>query len=151
MLATFVYAQKIEFRETKYIYTLDNEFSKKGNIEFKEELISLRYLNSQKTISCDNEFIYIDDNNETKKFPRDEKIEYSVFFSVIKAVYEDDMLAFGDNFNILQKEGETLLTPDNEYLSRIIEKIVFKKNGKKLNYLLIYFTNRDTIKIEQID
>ena len=150
ILFYIVYAKEINFKETKYIYALDNEFSKKGIIDFKKELISLKYLNSEKTVSSDKEFIYIKEKGETKKYTKDEEVQYSIFFSVLKAVYENDLNGFSDNFKVKQT-GETELIPNNDYLASVIEKIIFKKSPEKLKYMIIYFTNQDTIKIEQID
>lgn len=147
---SLVLAELINFQEIKYIYALDQELQTKGTIEINEDSIILKYTNSSQVVKYDDSFIHIINNNETQKITHDENIEYALFFSLIKGVFQNNTTLLSNNFTIKKTKDTTTLIP-NEYLANAIEKIEYKKPNKILEYLTIFFLNQDTIKIKQLD
>lgn len=147
---SLVLAELINFQEVKYIYALDQELQTKGTIEINEDSIILKYTNSSQVVKYDDSFIHIINNNETQKITHDENIEYALFFSLIKGVFQNNTSLLSNNFTIKKTKDTTTLIP-NEYLANAIEKIEYKKPNKILEYLTIFFLNQDTIKIKQLD
>lgn len=146
----FLLAQTINFKEVKYIYALDQELYKNGSIKIDDNTIILQYSNSSQIIKYDDLFIHIINNDEIQKIPHNENIEYSVFFSLIKGIFQNNLTLLANSFTINKDKDKTILIP-NEYLANAIEKIEYKKQNKKLKFLRIFFLNQDSIKITQLD
>lgn len=150
LLHSIVLAELINFQETKYIYALDQELQKNGSIEINEKLIVLKYSNSSQVVKYDDTSIHIINQNDVQTIPHEESIEYNLFFSLIKGVFQNDTTLLANSFTITKDKDTTTLIP-NEYLANAIEKIEYKKTNNKLDFLTIFFTNQDHIKIKQLD
>jgi len=149
-LTTYSFAQEIHFKEIKYIFALDSEFSKQGSLKIDDKKIQLKYQGDSKSVLFDPESISFITKENKEIFTHEEQQEYTIFFSLVQGVFNNDIKKLQENFTLKIQKEENLLIP-NEYLSSIIEKIVYKKDKEKLVYLHIYFLNQDKIKIVQLD
>lgn len=144
----FLNAQNITFSEKKYIYAVDNEFTKSGKLLIDTQKVVLQYLNSEKKVIYTKDLIQIIDNGIIENFTHEENIQYKLFFTLVIAIYNNDLQQVKENFVVKQDQKETTLLP-NEQIASVIEKISFEKNEKRLKQLIIYFKNQDRITIEQ--
>ncbi len=145
-----LFSKEVHFNETKYIYALDNKFSKIGTLNIKDTKVTLHYKNSDKNIIYTNENIQIITQETTETFTHEESIEYNLFFQLVLGVYTNNITLLNENFAIKKNDKITTLLP-NEYLSSVIENIEYEKNNDKLKYLKINFVNQDRITIEEIE
>jgi len=150
LITTILFSQEINFKETKYIYALDNELHKNGTLNINKDTISLRYTNSDKKIIYTNDNIQIKTKNTTEIYTHEESIEYNIFFQLVLGVYTNNSQILMENFTIKSQNEMTTLLP-TEYLASVIETIEYKKEDDKLKYLKINFTNQDRITIEEIE
>jgi len=148
LISTFLFSQEIQFHETKYIYAVDNEFTKRGTLNIDTNTVKLHYKGSDKNIIYTNENIQIITEGEIETFTHEESFEYTLFFQLVLAVYTDDTTLLLDNFTIDKKEKITTLLP-TEYLASVIQNIEYEKNNNSLKYLTIHFLNQDRITIEE--
>jgi len=145
-----LFSKEVLFNETKYIYALDNVFSKIGTLNIEESKVTLHYKNSDKNIIYTNENIQIITKQSTETFTHEESVEYNLFFQLVLGVYTNNTTLLNENFTIKNNDNTTTLLP-NEYLSSVIENIEYEKNKDKLKYLKINFVNQDRITIEEIE
>jgi len=144
-----LFSQEIHFKETKYIYALDNELSKVGTLNITDNKVILQYKSSDKTVIYTAQNIKIVSKDDKEIYTHAESVEYDLFFKLVLAIYTNDTTLVLENFAITKKKKTITLLPD-EYLSSILETIQYEKDGKKLKYLEIHFTNQDRITIEEI-
>jgi len=150
LLTTIVFSQKILFNETKYIYALDNEFTKNGTLNIDKNKVTLHYNNSEKNMIYTAENIQIITKNNTKTFTHEESVEYNLFFQLVLGIFTNNTTLLLDNFTIETEKNIITLLP-NEYLASVIKNIKYEKNNDKLKYLTINFINQDRITIEEIE
>lgn len=146
---SILFSQEIHFKETKYIYALDNELSKMGTLNITDNKVILQYESSDKTVIYTTRNIEIVSGYDKKIYTHEESIEYELFFKLVLAIYKNDTTLLLENFTIIQKNNTVNLLP-NEYLASVLKTIQYEKDGKKLKYLKIDFTNQDRITIAEI-
>ena len=146
---TTLFSQEIHFKETKYIYSLDNELRKTGTLTIQDNQVTLHYKNGDKNIIYTSENIQIITKNNTEMYTHEESPEYNLFFQLVLGIYTNNTTLLSENFTIKENNSTIILLP-NEYLSSVIESIKYEKDNAKLKYLTINFTNQDRITIEEI-
>ncbi|RBQ30735.1 hypothetical protein CRU92_10335 [Arcobacter sp. FW59] len=148
ILTTFAFSSSIDFEEEKYVNALQTSVYKYGNIDIKDDIITVSYKNlSSSYIFYEDYFILKDKDNE-QKLSYDEKVELSLFYKLISFIYKDRKDGVEEFFKLQNIDENSVLIP-NEYVSNAIEKIEFKKDENRLKFLKIYFKNEDYIKIVQ--
>ena len=144
-LCTNIFSQNIEFTQNKYLSAFDRTVISKGKLSFEKNKMSLYYENDDKTVHLTPSKIIISTEKRDFIYDKQDKIELSIFLSLIQAIFNDDEQSLKKSF-ILSKNSHILLQP-KEFLENIIKKIEYKKDGKKLIYLNIYFVNKNRINI----
>ena len=144
-LCTNIFSQNIEFTQNKYLSAFDRTVISKGKLSFEKNKMSLYYENDNKTVHLTPSKIIISTEKRDFIYDKQDKIELSIFLSLIQAIFNDDEQSLKKSF-ILNKNSHILLQP-KEFLENIIKKIEYKKDGKKLVYLNIYFVNKNRINI----
>lgn len=147
-LLQFSYAKDITFSEKRYIYAIDNEFSKNGKLFMESQKVVLEYPQNNKKVIYTKDFIQIIDEEKTESFTHEENKQYNLFFTLVIAIYNNDLEQLQENFEIKKNKEEVTLLP-KEQIASVIEKISFEKTKERLKYLTIYFQNQDRITIEQ--
>lgn len=143
----YAFAQTIHFKEQRYIYALNNSIYKKGFIDFSKKSIETWYEKS------DEKLIFKDSNLYIKKgstLTQNNNIASKVYFTLLEGIFFDNKDKINSFFKIEQKEEKTLLLPKNS-VSNYLEKVEYKKQDNKLEFLKIFLLNNDRIIIEQID
>ncbi len=146
ILLEFFYAEEIKFTQSKYINALDMSIKKIGILNFREDNLILQYSGENKIINFTKNNIIILNKNQKETLTYEKNIKLFLFYNLLKSIFTNNNSSLEDNFNIVKKEDETTLVP-KDYISNIIKKIVFKKVKNKLEYLNIYFINKDRITI----
>jgi hypothetical protein len=123
------------FKETRYIYSIDQELQYKGAITFGEDSIKIEYSEPKHEVI---EYRY-DDENPQKKY----------FFLILKSIYAEDTLFLNEFFFVRDDANETMLLP-KELIKNVIKQVHFKKENKVLEFLHIDMKNDDWIKIETL-
>ena len=59
LITTILFSKEVQFKETKYLYALNNEFSKIGTLNIDDNKILLHYNHSDKNIVYTSENIQI--------------------------------------------------------------------------------------------
>jgi hypothetical protein len=144
----FLFAQDIKFSEKRYIYAIDNEFSKNGKLFIDEKKVVLQYMQSEKKVIYTKDIIQVIDGDTVQNFTHEENVQYDLFFQLVLAIYNNELQKLQENFQVKRADEEIILFP-KEQIASIIKKISFKKVGQRLKYLTIYFQNQDRITIEQ--
>jgi len=144
-LCTNIFAQNIEFTQNKYLSAFDRTVTSKGYLSFEKNKMSLFYKNDNKTVHLTPNKVIISTEKRDFIYDKKDKIELSIFLSLIQAIINDDEISLKKNF-ILKKNTRILLEP-KEFLENIIKRIEYKKDDKKLKYLNIYFVNKNRIHI----
>ncbi len=147
-LSNILFSKEVHFNETKYIYALDNKFSKVGTLNIEDAKVTLHYKNSDKKVIYTDENIQIITSNTTEIYTHEESLEYNIFFQLVLGIYTNNTSQLGENFTLKQDKNLVTLIP-NEYLSSVIETIEYEKNNNTLKFLKINFTNQDRITIEE--
>jgi len=140
-------AQKVEFTESNYINALDMTTSKKGSLNFLPNSVILQYHNENKIITFNEENITVSTKYDKETLEYNENVELALFFTLVNAIFRDDIDSLKEDFDVIISKNITLIP--NDYIANVIEKIQYKKNNSKLEYLKIYFTNENRIKIVQ--
>lgn len=146
----FLFANPIKFKEEKYINALQTSVNKNGILKLENDFIEINYFEENKSFIFYNDHIILKTKEKEDILKYEENIELSVFLKLIKSIYKNQLEDLKEYFGISNENGKTILTP-NEYLANVIQKIEFKKNNEKLEFLKIYFVNEDWIKIVQIN
>lgn len=142
----FGFCEPIKFKEEKFISSLQTSVYRDGLMNISNNSIEIKYPNEKKS------FIFTDGNiieknaNEEKILTYDENLELTIFSKIIRSIYQDKTDELKEYFEIRDEDKKIILLP-NEYISNVINKIEYKKNNSKLEFLKIYFTNEDWINI----
>lgn len=145
--AISLFSQTINFKETKYIDALDNEIKKTGYIHFGKDFIETSYINDEEVLLFKDEFLYIKKANESIEIDLNRDMAKKIYFTILEAIYLDDLTNLELYFEIKKENKKITLTPKSVVAS-YLKSIEFKKD-KKLEFLIIYMLNNDRIRIEQ--
>ncbi|RXK12552.1 hypothetical protein CP965_08200 [Halarcobacter mediterraneus] len=149
LFAINIFAQTIHFEESKYIDALDTSTKKTGYINFKEDSIETSYENSDEVLLFQEDTLFIKKKDETVEIDLNRDMPKKIYYTLLEAIYLDDISNLELYFEIEQKNDEVFLKPKS-IVANYIKSINYKKN-KKLEYLHINMLNNDRISIEQID
>ncbi len=149
VLITSLFSQTINFKEEKYIEALETQTKKFGTIEFKEDSIKSTYKNSDETLLFKDETLYITKGSETQEIDLNRDMPKKIYFSVLEAIYLDDLSNLELYFEI-EKNNNLITLKPKSVVANYVKEIKFKKTSK-LDFLIIHMLNNDRIKIEQIN
>ncbi len=144
-----LYADSIRFVEHKYIGSLHTTISRKGVIDFNKDSIAVSYKQQKQSYVFFDEYLLVKDGDKEDSFSYEDKIELSLFYKLIKLVYKDEDDGISDYFRVEKTKKQVVELIPKEYISNAIDTIEYKKDGNNLEFLNIYFTNEDRIKIVQ--
>ena len=144
-----IFAQTIHFKESKYIDALNASTKKTGYITFKEEAIETSYENSSEVLLFQEDTLFIKKKDETIEIDLNRDMPKKIYYTLLEAIYLDDISNLKLYFEIEQKNSEIFLTPKS-IVANYVKNISYKKTTK-LEYLHINMLNNDRISIEQID
>lgn len=146
---TSLFSQTINFQEVKYIDALGTQTKKFGTIEFNEEFIKSSYKNSDEVLLFKEETLFIKKGEQTQEIDLNRDMPKKIYFSILEAIYLDDLSNLELYFEIKKENSEITLSPKS-VVAKYVKEIKFKKTSK-LDFLKIYMLNNDRIEIEQIN
>ena len=127
LIQVSLYANTLHFKEERYIHSIDTSFYKKGVITFEENKIITSYSNSNDTLIYTTDTLTIKNSQETKKVDLTKNMQIKIFFLLLKAIYENDLIILEQFFTIAQEDTTYILTPKAS-ISSYISTISYKKN-----------------------
>ncbi|MDR2790994.1 MAG: hypothetical protein LBB59_08490 [Campylobacteraceae bacterium] len=133
LLALFMplFAEKIEFLETRYIEALNEKTVRAGEIEFETDKTSIRYLPPyERKITLENNTIITQTKDLTVKKSTEEEQNTVYMFVIFKALFENDETKLGKFFKITKGKTDVVLTPLST--SMPISKIIYSHDIKKI-------------------
>lgn len=148
IFTTICFASSINFEEEKYVSALQTSVYKYGNIDIKDDKITVSYKNLNSSYIFYKDYFILKDKESEQKQSYEKRIELGLFYKLILHIYKDKKDDIEEFFQVTNDNKTTILTP-NEYISNAIEKIEYKKELNKLKFLKIEFKNEDYIKIVQ--
>lgn len=134
----------IEFKEERFLEALNHSIIKKGNIKFENSGVLLQYENDSNSFSFQN--------NQLFKLPENVLIDNQasiIYFTLLQAIFNDDLETLNYYFEISNKESLHILTP-KAMIANYIETIEYTKINNQLKQLIIYLKNSDRIMIEPL-
>lgn len=146
LFSFYAFGATIKFKEEKYISALQTSVFRDGLITINNERIEIKYLKEKKSFIFNAQHIIEKNDTQEKILNYEDHLELTLFSKIIRAVYQNQPQELDAYFVITNKDKKTVLLP-NEYIANVIEKIEYKKEHNQLEFLKIYFINKDWINI----
>ncbi len=142
-------AKIINFQEEKYIEVIDNSTLKQGTLEFIQNKIILKYQNSNRVLTYEEDTLTIQKNDEIQKIDLSSQIALKMVFLLIESIYKNDMEMLQAFFTIEKKKDFIRLAP-KEDIKSYLKYVEFKK-GETLEFITIHMTNGNTTTIRELN
>ncbi|RLA80736.1 MAG: hypothetical protein DRG78_10390 [Epsilonproteobacteria bacterium] len=149
LLVIPTFSQTIHFSEEKYYDALEKRFNKEGKIIFDNGKIQIVYDDST-TVTYTGDFLYTQKDGKMKKLDLSKKPAVKMFFLLFEAIYFNKREVLNSYFTSQKLKDIMILTP-KENISRYINIVQYQKIKNRLNFLEIKLTNKDWVRIEELD
>jgi hypothetical protein len=149
LLVSSIFAKSIQFSEAKYVDALGKTFQKSGKITFAKNSMQIDYADKT-SLFYSGDFVISTKGTRRKKIDLKKNPSIKMFFLLFEAIYFNKKSLFTRYFDQEKKQGVVILTP-HKTIHQYIESVHYKKTAKKLNFLEIYMSNKDRIRIEERD
>jgi len=149
LLVIPTFSQTIHFSEEKYYDALEKRFNKEGKIIFTDGKIQIVYDDST-TVTYTGDFLYTQKDEKTKKLDLNKKPAVKMFFLLFEAIYFNKTEVLNSYFTSQKLKGIIILTP-KENISRHINIVRYQKIKNRLKFLEIKLTNKDWVRIEELN
>lgn len=142
--------ETIKFQEDKYIDILQQSQSKKGELTFDNETITLKYKNSSRKLIYKNDTLKIETKDDTQIIDLNNQFTLKMIFLLIKSIHYNQVNLLDDFFYLKIVKGVSNLSPKGS-VGNYIEHISFKKTNNKLQFIEILMTNKNKTTIKHYD
>ena len=144
-------AQSIQFKESKFIEGLDLSTHRKGTVTYTKEKTVIQYQDGKMITKLDNILTVHNEERELlTSVNLDEKPHIALYFTLTKSLFSKDFNSLKEDFSITENNLEILLIA-HKNIQKIISDIkVSLHKDETINFFIINFTNKDTIKIEAL-
>lgn len=150
LLSLPIFAQSIKFFEEKYYEALSKTIKKTGKIKFLKSSIEIIY-DGDDTVLIYKDDLLITQKEDTKKvLDLSKSPAVKIFFILLEAIYFDNRRLLESYFTIKETKEYISLVP-RKNISSYLDIVRYKKTNKKLNFLQINMSNKDQIRIEEIN
>lgn len=146
LASLYTLAEPIKFKEEKFINAIQISTYRNGLMNINSMSIEIIYPKENKSFIFNKENIIEKKGNEEKILNYEENLELTIFSKIIRSIYQNETDELKEYFDIKNENKKIILIP-NEYIANAINKIEYKKNDSKLEFLKIHFTNEDWINI----
>lgn len=147
VMALTLMAGGYDFKEKRYVYSIDKTLQMKGEIAFDEKGMKIDYVEpevrhivydglSMDVLGSDGETLQHVDLNEQPMM--------KVYLDFIHKLYRGDYEALSENFSIHKTASVVLLTPIAP-VDKVIESVVVHRNAKGLEQIMTKMSNGDEI------
>jgi hypothetical protein len=143
---TTLSAQSYDFTELRYSDAIGKFTQLEGKITFKPEGLDIEYPKSKRALEYDGEDIIFYENEKERELPSAQASQMARYFDILKLLHEGDASELEENFEVKEKDGQTLLKPKGA-IKYYIEHIELIKENKELKYVKLFLKNSDYITI----
>ncbi|MDR2080353.1 MAG: hypothetical protein LBP54_00495 [Campylobacteraceae bacterium] len=151
LLAVFMplFAEKIEFLETRYIEALNEKTVRAGEIEFEANKASIRYFPPhERKITLENNTVTTQTKDLIVQKSVKEEQNTAYMFIIFKAVFENDETELGKFFKITKEDADVVLTPLST--SAPVSKIIYSRDKDKIKKIEIFLWDDSRIIIDVV-
>lgn len=144
-----LHAQTQNFKETKFVEALELYTYRDGNISYDGTKTVVRYRDGKIITKVDSNLTVRNDKNEIlTTIDLNKRVEVALYFRLSKALFSKNFNTLKENFDIEQKDKEYRFSPKDDTKEVISDIELSLKADNSVDFFIINFTNRDTIKIE---
>ncbi|MCD6433667.1 MAG: hypothetical protein J7L21_06460 [Sulfurimonas sp.] len=145
-----VYAQTINFRETKFIEALELSTYRDGNISYYKNKTVIKYKDGKTITKVANILTVHNDNNEIlTTMDLNKKPAVAIYFKLTKALFSKNFKSLDKSFYIKKHQGNKYTFEPKDDLKEVVSSIELSlRSDDTVKFFVIDFKNRDTIKIE---
>lgn len=147
LTALTLMAGRYDFKEKRYVYSIDKTLQMKGQITFDEKGMKIDYVKpevrhivydglSMDVINSDGATLQHVDLNEQPMM--------KVYLDFIHKLYRGDYEALSENFTIEKTTTVVMLTPIAP-VDKVIKSVVVHRNAKGLEQIMTKMSNGDEI------
>jgi hypothetical protein len=149
ILSLFLHA--IDFKEIKLIEALDLETFRYGSISYDKQKTIITYKDGKIITKLDNTLTVHNKKNELlTTIDLRKKPQVALYFRLTKALFSKNFDTLKDNFDIKKQNLKYHFIPKGD-TAQVVEGIeLLRKADGSVNYFIIDFKNRASIKIETL-
>ncbi len=137
------------FKETKFVEALELYTYRDGNISYDGTKTIVKYRDGKTITKIDNNLTVRNDKNELlTTIDLNKRPEVALYFRLSKALFSKNFDSLKENFEVEKKEKKYEFIPKDDTKEVISNIELSLKTDKSVDFFVINFTNRDTIKIE---
>ncbi len=150
LLTYIAFSKTISFSEEKYYEALESTFNKKGEIHFLKDKIEVKYEGDDTLLTYSDDILITKKGKKIKKLDLTKNPSVKMFFVLFEAIYFDKKEILKSYFS-MQKKGKIVEMLPHKNISHYIENVQYKKTNNKLDFLQINLSNKDRIRLEEIE
>ncbi len=142
-----LFAGSYNFKEERYIYSIDKSLTMKGAITFDDRGMKIEYTEPERRhISYDGAYMDVTDagGNTLQHVDLNEQPMMKVYMDFIHKLYRGDYAALSENFTIKQTTTVVMLTPIAP-VDKVIKSVVVHRSAKGLEKIMTKMSNGDEI------
>jgi hypothetical protein len=145
-----LYAQTVSFKETKFVEALELYTYRDGNVSYDDTKTVVRYHDGKVITKMDNNLtVENQDGKLLATINLNKKPEVALYFSLTKALFSKDFNALKESFEVKElKDKKYQFVPKGDTKEAVSGIELFLNQDDSIDFFMINFTNRDTIKIE---
>ncbi|NEW61708.1 hypothetical protein GSY74_10460 [Sulfurovum sp. bin170] len=142
-------SQTVNFKETKFVEALELYTYRDGNVSYDDVKTIVRYRDGKTITKVDNNLtVHGDDNELLTTINLNEKPEVALYFRLTKALFSKNFESLKENFKIEKRDKKYQFEPTDDTKEVVSNIELSLKADESVDFFIINFTNRDTIKIE---
>ncbi len=147
LLATYMFASGIKFKESRYIDATGKTMNLKGEIEFAKDSITVSYIEpSKKILTVRGDTLTIQSENGRETVDLSKNRQSAFYFSIFRSINEKNPDSFREFFEVAKSQNGYRLTPKSELKKSIVQIVVKTLNDRPQN-IKIELANGDKIEI----
>lgn len=148
-LLSMSYGSSYNFIETRYSDALAKSMQLEGIITFSEGL-QIEYKESDKRLLYEDDEVALFRGDEEIELDENEAVKIAQYFEIILMLYNGDESKIAAEFDLLQLDKKSILTPKNE-LKNYMFKIELTQEKSSLKEIVMHLSNYDIITISILD
>jgi len=147
VLEITLFSQTYSFTELRYSDAIGRYSKVDGIIEFKKNGLKIIYPIEKKELDYDGKSIVFLSKGQKLPLPSEQERYMMYYFEILKLLHSGNEKELKENFTVEKKASHTVLIP-NGMLSYYLDFIeLTEKDLSKLDYVKLFFKNKDTISI----
>jgi hypothetical protein len=142
-----LFAGEYDFKEERYVYSIDKMLTMKGKIAFDDKGMKIDYVEPEvRHISYDGLYMDVMDSSgkNIQHVDLNEQPMMKVYLDFIHKLYRGDYEALSENFTIHKTTTVVILTPIAP-VDKVIKSVVVQRSAKGLEKIMTKMSNGDEI------